>query len=107
MLEMSQRIRQLEDGVQILSAATSANPHPLLGDEYLSIKSCNYDGVEEEKEEEDPEQPIELTDAFGTLAITDKGEVRFMGRVSSEVRYSRYPESHLCSRYHMYRLCSW
>lgn len=88
MRDMSQRIRQLEDAVQILTASTSMHPHPLLGEEYLSIKSCNYDGIENEKEEEDEiGEVVELTDAFGTLAITDNGEVRFMGRVSTEVCY--------------------
>lgn len=106
---MSQRIRQLEDTVQIIQALQSNSPHPLLEERYLSIKS--FEDVEEpdpgpEAEKgagvngansgntagEDGEGEVGgegsavLTDALGTLAITDRGEVRFMGRVSTEVR---------------------
>ena len=98
-LEMSQRICQLEDAVQILQASVTSLPHPLLSDEHLAIKSCIYDGNENEKPREaDAEEPVELTDAFGTLAITDGGEVRFMGKISSEVHILLSGSLHLhCS----------
>ena len=101
--------RSLEDAVQIIQSLQSNSPHPLLEDRYLTIKS--FEDVEEPdpgpeaervtgvngaggggtsgddgEEEGRGEGNAVLTDALGTLAITDKGEVRFMGRVSTEVR---------------------
>lgn len=88
LLEMSQRIRQLEDVVQILQGIRSNKPHPLLDEKYLSIKSLTSgeDDNDERNDDGGRGEMNALTDALGTLAIADSGEVRFMGRVSNEVR---------------------
>ena len=51
---MSDRIRQLEDVVQILQATQSNKPHPLLDEEGLQIKffDLNADEADEDTEEE-------------------------------------------------------
>ena len=50
---MSDRIRQLEDVVQILQATQSNKPHPLLDEEGLQIKffDLNADEADEDTEE--------------------------------------------------------
>ena len=80
---MSDRIRQLEDVVQILQATQSNKPHPLLDEEGLQIKFFDLNADEAD---EDTEEEIELSDALGTLAITDEAELQLMGRHSTEVR---------------------
>ena len=80
--DMSQRIRQLEDTVQIMQGMQSNNPHPLLDEQFLQIKSFDID----DEAGQDTKENAELSDAFGTLTISDKGEVRFIGKLSSEVR---------------------
>ena len=89
---MSERIRQLEDGLAILQSSNTRDPHPLLRPDLLTIKS----GLElhsavqqrsgaplsELNEDEDGEQ----IDAFGTLAVRDDGAATYYGRsAGSEV----------------------
>lgn len=91
LLEMSQRIRQLEDVVQILQGMQSNKPHPLLDEKHLQIKTFKNNEEDDNETNDDggeQEDVAGLTDALGTLAIADNGEVRFMGRVSNEVRHT-------------------
>lgn len=76
--EMSQRIRQLEDGLALLQSGISPEKHPLLQDELLSIKYGPKQRTSAEAESaEDPlADPVE---AFGTLTIGDGGESRYFG----------------------------
>ena len=78
--EMGQRIRQLEDALAILQSIVSTEPHPLLGDGLLSIKSSPV---------KYPDPLAETMDAFGTLTIGDSGESKYFGpSAGSEVRSS-------------------
>lgn len=83
LLEMSCRIRQLEDALQIAQASLSSSPHPLLTENLLSIKHGVDAPDDLQKELSNPEWDIRTS--FGTLAISDRGETRFVGRSSSEV----------------------
>ena len=58
----------------------SSNTHPLLDEQFLQIKSFNL----HDEAGQDAKENAELPDAFGTLTISDKGEVRFIGKLSSE-----------------------
>ncbi|KZP26863.1 hypothetical protein FIBSPDRAFT_731858, partial [Athelia psychrophila] len=86
--EMSERIRNLEEALAMFQSGVSAQPHPLLRDELLSIKFAP------QPQEAEPEEPpsredalAETIDAFGTLAIGNSGESRYFGRSwGSEVR---------------------
>ncbi|KAH8113147.1 hypothetical protein DFH11DRAFT_1510936 [Phellopilus nigrolimitatus] len=85
LLQMSKRIRQLEDALQIAQATISPASHPLLSDELLSVKNgvdVIVDNETPDSEEHDPTNDV--SDAFGTLAISERGEVRFVGRGASE-----------------------
>ena len=105
---MSQRIRQLEDALKISHAATTPgataeSTHPLLTEELLTIKAGVdllqaegnvKDGVEGgwgEGEGDDGEQEkgahsdAALSQLIGTLAISDKGDSRFVGNTGAEV----------------------
>ena len=88
---MSDRIRQLEDGLAILQSTQSPESHPLLHRDLLKIKSSielhsaveNEEGFLQAQEEVEESQYI---DAFGTLAIRDDGAATFYGRsAGSEV----------------------
>ncbi|KAL5480285.1 hypothetical protein ACEPAI_1555 [Sanghuangporus weigelae] len=87
LIQMSQRIRQLEDALQISHSNVSGMPHPLLSDPLLAIKS-GVDGLtSEEKEKEETEvadEEEEMATAFGTLTVADCGASRFVGRVAAE-----------------------
>ncbi|TDL18161.1 hypothetical protein BD410DRAFT_900945 [Rickenella mellea] len=75
-MEMSERIRQLEDALEIATANMPAR-HPLLRDELLAIKR-GFGGLETGNVS--AKQEDVLTDDFGTLTISDDGSSRFMGR---------------------------
>lgn len=82
---MGQRIRELEGALSLFQSSISAEPHPLLREDLLSIKH----GPQPRQADESRASDIDLADtidAFGTLAIGDKGESRYFGRLgASEV----------------------
>ena len=113
---MSDRIRQLEDGLAILQSSVDPNkPHPLLDRSLLQIKSglqlhsalhglspgvdgggvggAGGGGGTKTEQDDDAAAAQELEksesiDAFGTLAVRDDGVATFYGRsAGSEVRY--------------------
>ena len=108
--EMSQRIRQLEDALEISHSANSATSHPLLREELLAIKRGISVGVaigagptgpnssevtkagdrstatgqsgdgEAGDGDGEGEGEGEFVDAMGTMSISDRGVSRFIGR---------------------------
>ena len=88
---MSERIRQLEDGLQLAHSAQSSQPHPLLSDTLLTIKKGV---VQQQSRQQSPEavdseegRESEVLETFGTLRIGDDGATRFLGpSAASEVR---------------------
>ncbi|KZP18363.1 hypothetical protein FIBSPDRAFT_933487 [Athelia psychrophila] len=72
--EMGQRILQLEDALAILQSNVSSEPHALLVEQLLSVKSTpNRSSVQDK---EDLEETLK---SFGTLAIGDSGEHTYFG----------------------------
>ncbi len=89
--EMSERIRQLEDGLQLAHSAQSSQSHPLLSENLLSIKG----GVVQQSRQQTPSETndseegreLDILETFGTLRIGDDGGTRFLGpSAASEVR---------------------
>ncbi|EIW53168.1 uncharacterized protein TRAVEDRAFT_39946 [Trametes versicolor FP-101664 SS1] len=92
--EMSDRIRQLEDGLAILQSSVTRETHPLLTQDLLGIKSglelhsatrfasgSGGGGMEAPGEgDEEEEEEVQYIDAFGTLAVRDDGAATFYGR---------------------------
>lgn len=76
-LEMSRRIRQLEDALQIAQLSLT---HPLLSEELLAIKG----GVEIVEDVSEENSNVETLPSIGSLTISERGE-RFLGRTGSEV----------------------
>ncbi|TDL16809.1 hypothetical protein BD410DRAFT_794903 [Rickenella mellea] len=74
LVDMSERIRQLEDALEI-ETARSPDRHPLLRDELLAVKRGIgvYEAMAEGHEISD------IFDHFGTLTISDDGASRFIG----------------------------
>ena len=95
LLEMSQRIRQLEDALQIAYLCSSQKRHPLLSEDLLKIKS-GVDLIEEDTNNSNGDTPgtrpslfdndiSAVSSEFGTLSISEKGDTCFVGRSSPEV----------------------
>ncbi|KAI0708422.1 hypothetical protein C8Q76DRAFT_627233 [Earliella scabrosa] len=85
--EMSDRIRQLEDGLAILQSSVTREPHPLLAQDLLRIKSglelhSAAEGVSQDLREQaaEVEEEPAYVEAFGTLAVRDDGAATFYGR---------------------------
>ena len=89
---MSDRIRNLEDGLAILHSHNNPTrePHPLLSADLLKIKSglelhsatrfasgSGGGGVDMTENTEDDEEEVQYIDAFGTLAVRDDGAATF------------------------------
>ncbi|KAL5483077.1 hypothetical protein ACEPAI_8306 [Sanghuangporus weigelae] len=94
-LELSNRIRQLEDALQISHSTVSAAPHPLLAEDLLQIKNravaftstkANCDPVDSD-----------FVDSFGTLAVTDRGTELYLGGPSHDLLTVRFYEA-VCSK---------
>jgi hypothetical protein len=88
--QMSDRIRQLEDGLAVLQSTLTHDPHPLLHRDLLKIKSSIelHSAVDDENGtgEQETIEDSQYIDAFGTLAIRDDGAATFYGRsAGSEV----------------------
>lgn len=78
MAKMSERIRQLEDALTIIHKKHSDDPHPLLREEFMTIKAHKADESPDDKNL-DAADATDVIDAFGTLSITDRGTSRFFG----------------------------
>ncbi|KIJ25665.1 hypothetical protein M422DRAFT_38534 [Sphaerobolus stellatus SS14] len=99
-LEMSERIRQLENAISASSVA--AEPHPLLREDLLLIKvpiefknDLNSPPKEATPEpiQKDPE-PSTLLDAFGTLKIGADGHSRFFGQTARTEHFVKDENEH-------------
>jgi hypothetical protein len=82
--QMSDRIRQLEDGLAILqSSTTPGEQHELLHRDLLDIKSIIdlHAAVDEETagKSRQVDHESQYIEAFGTLAIRDDGAATFYG----------------------------
>ncbi|KLO09678.1 hypothetical protein SCHPADRAFT_833710 [Schizopora paradoxa] len=90
--EMSRRIRQLEDALQVEYGSRSTEAHPLLSDELLSVKggidqrSRGHASEPEGRFSETKADPSEesYTEALGLLTISEGGAVRFLGTTDGE-----------------------
>ena len=85
---MCERIRQLEDGLQLAHSAQSSQPHPLLSDNLLSVKN----GVLQQSRQSSPDDSSthpeqgpesDILETFGTLRIGDDGATRFLGATAA------------------------
>lgn len=105
MMEMEQRIRELEDALAILQSTISSEPHPLLRDELLTIKFPPDRGTPLDKEEF-RDRTSDIIDALGILTVGDQG-VRYYGpSAGTEVRPLPM-EDNLFSNSYLCRHCSW
>ena len=73
---MSQRIRQLEDALEISHASNSTSHHPLLREELLAIKRGVAPSAPAPSENE---AEFDYVEALGMMSISDRGVSRFIG----------------------------
>ncbi|KAH8111005.1 fungal-specific transcription factor domain-containing protein [Phellopilus nigrolimitatus] len=78
--EMSQRIRQLEDALEISHSTNSSSSHPLLREELLAIKRGIGPPVPPVLETEPEGLDGDTVEAMGTMSISERGVSRFIGR---------------------------
>lgn len=77
--EMSQRIRQLEDALEISHSANSTSHHPLLREELLAIKRGVAPPAPPPPSDGEPDN--DYVEAMGTMSISERGISRFIGRL--------------------------
>jgi hypothetical protein len=112
---MSQRIRQLEDGLGILQSSVSQERHPLLSDELLTIKfgaesinrGGNGSGSGNDGGENEHDPATNVFDALGTLTLSADGEMKYFGRSAGTevcflsniylIRFANSPSRHCYS----------
>lgn len=83
-VEMSNRIQQLEDALSIFQAGVSSEPHPLLRGELLGIKFAPEKDCLSSKGEPG-DDTSDTIDAFGILTIGDQGAKYFGPSAGTEV----------------------
>lgn len=95
--EMSKRIRQLEDALQIEHGMRSTDSHPLLSDDMLAVKKGLEHGTSTKERNsdgddncEDEEDEPDVVNAMGLLTISEGGALRYLGATGSEVRHFPY-----------------
>lgn len=82
-LELSNRVRELEDGLRVSHAQNSTASHPLLAEDLLRIKApIQREGLIVGANGSD-EQGGDVVDSFGSLSISDTGRTNFFGQATS------------------------
>ncbi|KAH8114455.1 fungal-specific transcription factor domain-containing protein [Phellopilus nigrolimitatus] len=84
-LKLVDRIRQLENALQIAHAAVSSVQHPLLSEDLLEIKSCvslpldaNDDASSQNYKDERDKDTIQ---SYGTLTVSEHGDESYISSV--------------------------
>ena len=87
MSEMSKRIRQLEDALQIENSLRTPSGHPLLTEDLLAVKNISSIVTGEPGSTSDGDEDVDNVLAFdvGRLAVTDNGGIRYYGSTNLEV----------------------
>jgi hypothetical protein len=104
-VEMGNRIRQLENALAIFQAGISNELHPLLQDELLAIKFAPAKGHMPGKEES-LDGTADTIDAFGILTIGDQGAKYYGPSAGSEVRSLSTEDTYVSNSF-LSRRCSW
>ncbi|KAF7317966.1 Fungal-trans domain-containing protein [Mycena kentingensis (nom. inval.)] len=82
--ELSNRVRQLEDGLQASHALHSAQAHPLLTPDLLAIKRpLERERPDAPAKQETNESPTDGVEAMGSLSISDGGRSTFFGQAAN------------------------
>ncbi|KAL5482658.1 hypothetical protein ACEPAI_9252 [Sanghuangporus weigelae] len=85
LMQMSRRIRELEDALQIAhSSATGSARHPLLSEDLLRIKNHLEQPPPATREAGEPDEDI--VDSFGTLSILERGVETYIGADESVLK---------------------
>ncbi|KAI0343143.1 hypothetical protein BDW22DRAFT_1329101 [Trametopsis cervina] len=82
--ELSNRVRELEDGLRASHSQHSQNTHPLLSEDLLRIKApIQREGLGATSSGPGGEQESDVVDSFGSLAISDTGRTNYFGQATS------------------------
>ncbi|KAI0924799.1 hypothetical protein AcW2_005572 [Taiwanofungus camphoratus] len=84
--QLSNRTRDLEDGLRASHALHSMDQHPLLADDLLAIKAPIQRGVLAQQAGANGvahDDPNDVVDSFGSLSISDNGRTNYFGQATS------------------------
>ena len=82
--ELSNRVRELEDGLRSSHAMHSADTHPLLSEDLLRIKAPLQRENLSIATNGNPDEPGgDVVDSFGSLSISDTGRTNYFGQATS------------------------
>ncbi|KAH8093729.1 fungal-specific transcription factor domain-containing protein [Cristinia sonorae] len=86
--ELSNRVRDLEDGLRASHAQHSKDTHPLLSDDLLRIKApIQREGLHINGDGTHDGQAADVVDSFGSLKISDTGLTNYYGQATSSWYY--------------------
>lgn len=81
--ELSNRVRELEDGLRASHNMHSTDTHPLLSEDLLRIKApIQREGLSMIANGS-PDEQGDVVDTFGSLAISDTGRTNYFGQATS------------------------
>jgi hypothetical protein len=83
--ELSNRVRELEDGLRASHSQLSSDSHPLLSEELLRIKAPlqrEPSGSQASAPKEEDQNP-DVVDAFGSLSISISGRTKYFGSTAN------------------------
>jgi hypothetical protein len=94
--ELSNRVRELEDGLRVSHTQLSTDPHPLLTEELLRIKAPlqrEPSGAPASAPKEEEPNP-DVVDAFGSLSISISGRGKYFGSTANSWYFlqNEFPE---------------
>ncbi|KAI0691234.1 hypothetical protein BC835DRAFT_1279571 [Cytidiella melzeri] len=81
--ELSNRVRELEDGLRASHSQHSQGPHPLLSEDLLRIKApLQREGLGASSSGTSGEPEGGIVESFGSLAISDTGRTSYFGQAT-------------------------
>lgn len=82
--ELTNRVKDLEEGLRSSHSRHSADTHPLLTDDLLRIKApIQRDGLSLAINGSGDEPGADVVDSFGSLSISDTGRTNYFGQATS------------------------
>lgn len=95
--ELTNRVKDLEEGLRSSHSRHSADTHPLLTDDLLRIKApIQRDGLSLAINGNGDEPGADVVDSFGSLSISDTGRTNYFGQATSS--WVRRPVRQLLTR---------
>ncbi|KAI0091791.1 fungal-specific transcription factor domain-containing protein [Irpex rosettiformis] len=91
--ELSNRVRELEDGLRTSHSQHSQDSHPLLSEELLRIKApLQREGLGASSATTNGDENGDVVEHFGSLAISDNGRTSYFGQATGSFYFLQNEE---------------